>query len=458
MLKKFLKDSSGQFAIMVSVCMTALLVGTGAAIDLAAIQKEKSTLQSITDSAALAAAISRSDNVGELRQVANAAAQSNNFSNLDFKLNLTLEGETITVTAESKYDTQLMNIVGIDSLDVGALTQTTLPKEIPINIALVLDSTKSMEGGNMDALKSAATKFLEIFDEADPGIIQAGVVPYSNYVNVGLDNRDRNWMDVPIDSTTTSEERCYMTRPIVDDSKCTTETRIDTCFDDSGSYDCERSTRTCAEEAYGEEYEYCYIPTSTQTWNGCVGSRDDPDHKTPAYKGSPFPGIMNVECGSEILDLTSDLSEVATLIDSLVAEGYTYIPAGLSWGWRLLDPNLPYGGLSNNQSDRKRAMILMTDGSNRVRLAAPNHLDDPEQLEVEATNSLTSELCDGIKSDGIDLYTVSYQLRTADPVAEQMIANCATNSSYHFSADNQEELEKAFENIANSLVEIWISK
>ena len=53
---------------------------------------------------------------------------------------------------------------------------------------------------------------------------------------------------------------------------------------------------------------------------------------------------MNVSCGSEILDLTTNLTDVEAHIDSLSASGNTYIPAGLIWGWRMLDPDLPYGG------------------------------------------------------------------------------------------------------------------
>jgi len=458
LFKQYLKDQSGQFAIMLAVSAMALIIAVGAAIDITAMQKEKATLQAMTDSAALAAAISKSENVGELKKIAKVAADSNNFSGMKYKLDLQLDDKLIRVSAKTKYKTQLMGILGIKDVSVGALTETPLPKDIPLNVALVLDSTGSMDGANMIALKSASKKLIDVFDQADPGSIRAGVVPYSNYVNVGLDNRSRNWMDVPDDNTTTSPEECYMTRDIVDSSKCSTASNSGTCYNDSGAYSCDKSSQTCSDDAYGPEYETCYIPTSSQTWYGCVGSRDNPRHKEPAYKGKKFPGIMNVECGSEILDLTTDLSDIAAKIDSLIATGYTYIPAGLAWGWRMLDPNLPYGGLTNNQADRKRALVLMTDGANTVSLSAPHHNNDPEQNDAIATNALTQELCNGIKEDGIALYTVSYKLGSGDPVAEKMITDCATSPSYHFSANSQAELEEAFDDIARSLFEVWISK
>jgi len=252
-----------------------------------------------------------------------------------------------------------MSVVGVKEIDIAASSEAPVPKETPVNIALVLDSTGSMSGANMDALRSASKKLLESFDKTDPGTIQAGVVPFATYVNIGMANRNRPWMDVEPDSTTTGAETCYMKKDLLSQD-CTSSTYVTTCYNDSGPYSCTQTTWNCTNKVYGPEYEYCYTPTTTKTWYGCVGSRDDPHHITPAYKGKKFPGIMNVNCGSEILDLTDNLDDVEDKIDSLIASGNTYIPAGLAWGWRMLDHNLPLGGLTNSQADRKRALVLMT--------------------------------------------------------------------------------------------------
>lgn len=444
--------------MMVAVCMTALLVSVGAAVDVAAIQKEKSTLQAITDSAALAAATSRSEKIGELKKIAKAAAEANNFSGLDFKLNLSLEGEIIKVTAESVYNTQLMNIVGIDDLDVGAVTEAPLPKEAPLNISLVLDTTGSMDGPNMEALKSASKKLLEVFDAADPGVIQAGVVPYSKWVNVGLSNRNRSWMDVQDDDSYV-DNRCHMTKDLVNPDLCTMEDYTSTCRNDSGTYDCSGTRNVCPDEAYGTEYEVCQDYDITVAWHGCVTSREDPYQFQPEYRGKRFVGAMNVTCGSEILDLTSNLNDVGTHIDNLTAAGNTYIPAGLVWGWRLLDASEPFGGLSNQDEKRKRALVLMTDGSNTVyNDVNSNHADAVRPEEVEKANDYTTRLCTEIKDADIDVYTVAYRLGTGDPAATEMIRNCATSPSYSFQADDAADLEQAFEEIAQSLFEVYISK
>ena len=462
MLKRYLHDTSGQFAIMFSVCVTMLIFGMGAAVDLAAMQKERSQLQSMTDSAVLAAAALKTDKLADLKKASKESIDANNFDGLNITTTTTLDGnDIIEVVAKTTYKTQLMGIVGIKSMPVGARSSAPVPKETPLNIALVLDTTDSMSGANMTALQAASKKLLEVFDSSDPGTIQAGVIPFGEYVNVGLANRNRPWMDVPDDSTTTGAETCYMTKDKINPGLCTTVTTPSTCYNDSGPYDCTSSSTSCPPEAYGPEYETCYTPTSTQTWNGCVGSRDDPDHKDPDYKGKKFPGLMNETCGSEILDLTTNMATVEAHIDNLITDDWTYIPAGLAWGWRMLDPDIPYGGLTNSQSDRKRALILMSDGANSVKLDAPKHrrhYGPMTDSEIVESNQLTSELCTGIKNAGIELFSVAYNLPTAEASAEQMIENCATSSSHFFSAANQTELEQAFEDIAKSLYEVRIIK
>ena len=451
MFKQYLKDTSGQFAIMFAVCATALLIAIGSAVDVLGIQKERNNLQSITDAAVLAAAVLKTDKIGDLKKAAEATLASN-YSGKGTKLSVSVVGDIIRVEGSGSYNTQLMGIVGFNKLPVSTTSEAPIPKDTPLNIALVLDTTKSMEGSNMTALQSASKKLLEIFTESDPGTIQAGVIPFGEYVNVGLSNRGRPWMDVADDY-----ETCYMRKPIISQDCTTSPITTETCYNDSGAYSCDKSSTTCTNQVYGPEYEYCYMTT----WNGCVGSRDAPDHLAPEYKGKQFPGVMGVTCDNEILDLTSNLAEVNDHIDNLVANKWTYTPSGLAWGWRMLDPDIPYGGLTNKQSNRKRALILMSDGANSVRLQAPYHYQHNGPMSdtvIQDTNKLTTDLCSGIKDDGIDIYSVAYNLPTAEASAEQVIKSCATGPSYFFSAANQAELDQAFEDIARSLFEVRLSK
>ncbi len=456
MFKKFLLDTSGNFAIMFSVCATALVMSVAAAIDISGMYKQRSDLQYLTDAAALAAASLRTDNTGEIQKAAKAAVEANNTTGERIDVDVTIKNEIIQVTATKSYSTMLMGVIGKDELPVSASTKAPIPEENPVNIALVLDSTGSMAGSNMDALKSASKHLLDIFSEADPGLIQAGVVPYNKWVNVGMVNRNRSWMDVPDDESYV-DNRCYMTKDLVDSTLCYDEDYTRTCRNDSGEYDCSGTRRVCPAEAYGPEYEVCRDYNITVTWNGCVTSREDPFQFEPAYNGKKFEGVMNVSCGTEILDLTPNLTEVSTHIDSLVASGNTYIPAGLVWGWRMLEPSEPFGGLTNSEAKRKRALVLMTDGSNTVyNDVNSNHADAVRPEETDKANDYTKQLCKNIKDAGIDVYTVAYQLGTGDTTTQTMIQECASAPDFFFPADNAEDLEEAFEKIAESLFEIRI--
>ncbi len=454
MLKTYLHNSSGNFAMIFALAVTAIVIGTAASIDLMGIQKQKSQLQALTDAAVLAAAGTKSENKAELRKIAKATIDSNNLTGANIKFDLNVVDDIITVAGSVTYDTQLMGVIGMDKVPVEAMSSAPIPKDIPLNIALVLDRTGSMYGANMDSLKSASTKFIDTFLSFD-GEVKIGIVPFSNYVNVGLSNRDKNWMNVPTDSSTTGAETCYMKRDLVDSSLCTTTEYQGSCSNgDGGTYSCTKTKKTCPDSAYGPEYEKCTTPTTTVTWKGCAGSRDNERHKIPAYNAKAIPGIMNVTCGEEILPLTQDVNQVKSKIDSLSASGNTYIPAGLIWGWRLLDPKAPFDDLTNGQDNRKRALVLMTDGANTLSLTQPTH----QGSDYAKADELTTELCDGIKKDGIEVFTVAYKLPSSSTDTKEVIRKCASSQALFFDASNTAELEAAFEDIARSLYEVRLSR
>jgi len=449
MFKRYLKDTSGQFAIMLAVSAMAMAVAVGAAVDLIGMQKQKTQLQALADSAVLAAAATKSENPGELRRIAKAAIDANNPGNDPIDFELSLEGDIINVAASMDYSTQLMGIVGMDNIPITSVSAAPIPKDIPLNIALVLDRTGSMAGSNMASLKAASAKLIEVFGSFD-GEVKAAVVPFSNYVNVGTANRSARWMDVPDDTSfTATEETCHTTRDLEDPDKCEIETETVT----RDGIPVEVEYNVCPDSAYGPEYEECYFPTTAETWHGCVGSREGKLNVTPAYRNKEFPGIMNVTCGEEVLPLTTDINSVKAKIDSMTASGATYIPAGLAWGWRMLDSKQPYDDISNSQADRKRAIVLMTDGENTLSLDQPYH----NGSDWDAANGLTAELCTAIKKEGIQMFSVAYRL-SATSKTKNVLRVCATSESFFFDASNTSDLEQAFEDIGRSLYEVRLSR
>ena len=453
MLKKYLFNTSGNFSIMFAVTSTMLVLGVAAAIDIAGLASQKNTLQNLSDAAVLAAVSSGEDNPAILKKIAAESLNANNFDKLPLDFELKIIGESVTVELNSPYQTKLMGIAGKNELPVGALSEARLPEEIPINIALVLDRTGSMEGANMTSLKAASTVLVDEFASYDSDT-RVAVVPFSNYVNVGIANRNKTWIDVPADTTINHPPgECYISQP----TTCTKyETQYSTSTNDGVSK--ETSFQQCVSAVNdGPEVQIC-PPAWTEriTWNGCIGSRDGVYNQIAAYKGKRIPGIMGVECGEEVLPLTTNMTQVKSRINSLTATNNTYIPVGLINGWRMLDADAPFGNLSNKEAKRKRALILMTDGANTISLEDPYQTGAHTGNNANETNALTSTLCNNIKAEGIDIWSIAYNFD--DPKSKKMLKVCASSSGQFFDASNQTDLIKAFEEISNSLFSVRLSR
>ncbi len=430
-----------------------LIVGVGAALDVAGMTSQKSKMQSLSDAAVLAAVTSGETNYALVKKYVEASLAANNVDNLDFNWTLKIDKDTVTVEMASVYDTKMMSFVGKDDVSLGSLSEALFPVELPINVSLVLDRTGSMSGSNMTGLKSAAAVLVDQFADYDSDT-RVAVVPFSDYVNVGVARRNENWIDVPADETIDYPAgECYMTQP----RTCTaTETRTVTYTDDGVESSREQTVCTATEDN-GPPVEYC-PPAYTQEikWNGCLGSRSGLHNKTAAYRGQRIPGVMNVTCGEEVLELTDDMTAVKAKVDSLTASGNTYIPVGLINGWRMLDADEPFSSLSNKEEQRKRALILMTDGKNTKSLSDPYANGEHNGVDEQAANDLTRELCDNIKSAGVDIWTVAYNFDDAD--TKTMLRSCASGASQFFDASDQAALIAAFEKIGSSLFSVRLSR
>src|SRR5690606_35925981 len=85
--------------------------------------------------------------------------------------------------------------------------------------------------------------------------IKMGVVPFANYVNVGLHNRGAKWLSIPDDKTENVKGYCYMTRDVTGSSNC----REETAYADGVPY-----TYQACDYTYGPEREVC-VPDSEVT-------------------------------------------------------------------------------------------------------------------------------------------------------------------------------------------------
>jgi Flp pilus assembly protein TadG len=447
-LNSYKKNTKGNVAMMFAASVFAMLVGAGVAVDTGMAHKTKLQLQNTADSAVLAAAKSGETDAAALKSVAEDYVDANGHTidNLATTLTLTPNGR-VRVGITGEYKTFIVGILGKSKIDVAVVSEAPLASSEPVNVALVLDVTGSMSGSKMDSLKTAAGGLIDTLESYDNDSLKVSVVPFSNYVNVGLSRRDANWLDVPDDSSTAGGTVCRWKRDVTSRTNCRQVT--ETCYNDGVAYSC---TRTRCDYTYGPRYQECTASTVTKVWRGCVGSRNTPWNERAHYAGKKIPGLMNARCNEEILPLTTNLGSVKSKINSLSARGNTYIPAGLSWGWRTLDTNAPLteanGPFANNTG---KFLVLMTDGANTKSKNGDWH----EGGSVSNANDVTRNLCNNIKSSDIQVYTIAYEI--TDTTTKNLMRNCASKSSMYFDASNSAQLSQAFDTIGNSLIKLRLT-
>ncbi len=474
MLKKYLKNTSGNVAIMFAVSVMTILVGVGAAADFASLNSKKNTYQNLADAAALAAASSGETDKAILEQIATTYVAEVNLTGdtLKTKLKFSKKGH-IRVTVQGQYKPLLMGMFGKKMSKVAAVAEAPLPASAPVNIVFVLDTTGSMSGARMASMKSAANDLLNELENLDGDSVKVSVIPFAEYVNVGLSRRNEIWLDVNDDSVTPLPDSCYY--PVIGTTNCRVVNTPyiparpavppRTCYNDGVPYSCGGSAARPAVPAGSREVcdrvysstQVCRPRESTSRWRGCVGSRSAPWNARVRYDGNKIPGLMNRWCGKEILPLTTDIGAAKAKITSLSASGNTYLPAGLAWGWRALTPSMPLTEADAKfKKNRRSVMILMTDGANTMSQFGQLHVDmNNANYDSQQADTLSKKLCTQINNKNIELFSIAYEM--SDITAKNILRGCASKPDMFFDARDASQLKKAFENIGASLIKIRLS-
>lgn len=450
--KRFKRNEDGNFATLAALSLTVFIGCLAVGIDIANGQSAQSRLQDTTDAVALIAAKSVNKSQSQLEQAAQDYFASTypgaDGSRIQIK-EVRREGSGVTVVANNNIDTYFSGIFGKQDLDIAA-SSTAIFAQKAMDVAMVLDTTFSMDGSKLTSLKKAATSFVETIEDQKNDNVRLSVIPFAQYVNVGKSRRNAVWLDVPADKTVTEPQVCKMKQDVISRTNCRTIKR--TCTNDGVSYDC--SYKKC-DNKYGDPYKSCYTPKKTYTWNGCVGSRQTPYNLKPEYNGRKIDGLVNVKCGAEIRPLTNKFSSVKSTIKSMNARGETYMPAGLTWGWRALDNREPLTEASKKVAPgvklSEKALILMTDGENTKSKNGIFHTGSDKQ----SANKETETLCKSIKNSDIVVYTIAYDVK--DKNTKSLLQNCASDKLKYFDAKNSKQLDDAFKAIGEALNELRIT-
>ena len=470
MIKKFFRSENGNIAMMFGLLLVPLVLGAGVGLDMVRAGVVRSEIAEASDAGLLAAARASMQDGTLTKAQAEAIARKYFDSNRNdganviidsFSFNFDTTNDTYTLSVSGRVETTILGITGQKYMPFNVDSEATVAPPRSLEVALVLDNTYSMTANNkMDTLKTAADDLVNTIMADIDNEVKVGIVPFSQYVNIGLSRRSETWLDVADDSsdTHTDPNYCYNTYP---DSNQTCTSSPGTCNRTkdgvSESYSCNKNTCTGSK---GTPVQVCEERTwtTTETWSGCVGSRNTPFNvRDEQYDVRPVPGLRNIGCAQEILPLTTTKATVKSNIQSMYVQGdQTYIPGGLVWGYRMLSDVAPLTeGISyTKQQDERgiKAVVLMTDGVNTRSASFPHHNTNSRAN----ADKLIGDLCDEVKGKGITIYTIAFEV--TDAAVKTILEDCATSPSDYYDATDATKLSGAFEAIGKSLTELALTK
>ncbi len=451
-------DQNGAFAVIFALLLLPLLALAGAVVDYSQATSIKNQIQAAGDAAALAAGSATVENsdFDYIEEVANKVF-AQNMINSGFAEIINIEVTQITdgvrVTADTTMPTSFLKLVGITNLDVGSFSEIAV-SAAQIEIALVLDNTGSMGGSKLTALKNSAKLLVNtVMKNQTNENVKIALVPFAQYVNIGISNRNEPGIDVPADYSTPRPPYCRNTYPN-STRKCDRKKETYQCVVDGVTTTCTRWKYYNCTGSRGAPVWAC-TPRSPKNYRfyGCMGSRDNPwDTRDSSYNSRPALGLLNVWCGKPLTRLTKAKDEVIAGINAMSANGYTYIPSGLKWGWSLLSQEYPFNDALPYDADNKKVMILMTDGENTRSASYPKH----DNSSTNEANSKTKQLCNNIKDEDIIVYTIAFEVTNTQ--IKNILQDCVGNGGEYFDATNATDLEAAFKSISKSLLDLRLTK
>lgn len=530
LLRRFRRDAEGNIAIITALVALPLFIGAGVAIDIARASRSQNTLQVAVDAAALAAAATDKAGTPATTQAEKDARKAalkkvaENFLKANYKdvgadvtVDINVTDEVISLVARKAFPTTLMNLAGYKSVDISASADVNLQGGIAenIEIALVMDTTGSMSDNNkMVDAKAAAKQLIQtvLGTAQSDDKVKFALVPFSGSVNVGADKLNSGWIDtagkasvskVNFTSTTYHNMQAWNDMKYINLAGLTVKLPWNGCVEarlgdynvndtpPSGTVPDTLFTPYMAPDEASNSYNNNYI-------SGESGSSDTAKQKNQAkYATKVFTSINTgagpwVNCAaSPIVPLTNSRATIESGIDAMVPRGPTNLPEGLTWGWRVLSPGVPYTeGASFTDKKWRKVLVFMTDGMNdpsagsngfnnsvytaygyiaasiaKNRFGTTNASQAVSKMNDKLLTACTNlkamaELRDdprdrSKKIPSVEVYTIAFQTNQA---AKDLLKSCATGEGYFVDASDGQELKDAFKAIGARLKTMYLSK
>lgn len=459
--RAYIDNKRGNAAMIFALCLIPLFAVVGSVLDLNRQKNYQYDIQYALDFAVVATArhaLTNETTDDELKQIAqdffDGKLKPLGEASLQ-PVTLDRDGDLITLDVSGQMPTTVMQIVGQETMPLGTEAAAIFGEPSSAEIALVLDTSYSMSGSRISTLRVAANDMIDSLVKEDSDAVKMSIVPFATYVNVGTDKKGESWLTVEADKTSTSKN-CWIQNSWYK-KNCKRESY--SCSKDGKAKTCKRWVCDPAEKAAAPRT--CKTQTKTQTWHGCVKSRSAPHNvEDTQYSTKPVGGFITSgswACPTPVRELTSDIDDLKDTVKDLNADQDTYIATGLTWGYRTLTDNAPFSEALSKADlaakNGRKALVLMSDGANTKSPKANGKHDGNDKIEA---NNITEDVCDEIKSDGIELYTIAFEID--DSATKTLLRNCATDPDFYYDAKNSADLKQAFEKIGESFRDIALAK
>ncbi|MEW9834272.1 hypothetical protein [Mesorhizobium marinum] len=448
-VKQFGGNRSGSFAIMMAMVLAALTLSAGYAVNLAQLYNVRSALRQALDSAVTSTA--RDITTGVI-VVDDARSWVELFLKTNGALTI-MDGERIvldriavdrvqgTLEASAYVDVALyFPLFGADSEKRVRSESASLYSDRKIEVAMMLDVTDSMSGSKIRDLKTAASNAVDALtkhqSKTNPRV-RIALVPYSDGVNVGALAKDVVFVE---------KAGGYDLPPPVDAKKAEIDANTgawtDTCATERKSADLKADFSDDAPDAKrvrlidGKEREYLARVNRDDRLNSCAKAVLKP--------------------------LSDDAEALKKQIQDFSVAGYTAGATGVQWTYYMLSRNwrtaIRNAGLGDGPADADprnvaKIAILMTDGE--FNTAHADVVGDKTVVRKQnaKSRSYAEALCDNMKKDGIEVFTIGFKLNSS--AARAVLKNCASPDTgslkRYYETSSGEELNEAFLTIARNI-------
>ncbi|GAA4123267.1 pilus assembly protein [Aminobacter aganoensis] len=447
-------DRRGNFAVLGGVTISLLAMAAGFGINIAQLSNVKSGLALAVDGAVTSTA--RDLTTGRIKpEDADASVRTflevNAASLLAPGEKVVLRSVTVdrlagTVEATAEIDVDIFfPLFGKGNRQRVSATTASLYSDKRIEVAMMLDVTGSMGGQKIKDLKTAAQNAVDILltgQDADKPRIRIALVPYAEAVNTGglsdavfVEKPGKSDLPPPIDAwqavSASSGDGCASERKDKDGAAD---------FSDDGPY-------TERENNQGEIYL-------------ARVNRDDRVGSCPSAK---------------LIPLTADVTKLTAAIGGFRANGVTAGGIAAQWGYYMLSPkwrtaikdaNLGAGPANPDAKKVAKVAILMTDGLFNTAFAGVT--GRPQGSQSAKSGSYAESICTNMKNDGIEVFTIGFDLDNKDTsksernAAKAVLKNCATPDSgtlkRYFEVSTGKELDEAFQTIARNIEQLSLTK